>query len=102
MQVKLYADLYESDIIIASPLGIATRLAEQTEDGCDFLSSIEVALVFRADVMLMQNWAHVTAVFESLNQMPKQQHGTDIMRVRYADLLSFVYYSFSRQLQGGH
>jgi hypothetical protein len=96
IQVKLFADVYESDIIVASPLGIATRLAEQKEDGCDFLSSIELALLFRADVMLMQNWAHVTAVFEALNQMPKQQHGTDIMRVRYADFLPVGFVPFAR------
>jgi hypothetical protein len=84
-QVRLFADVYESDIVVASPLGITTRLEEHKDDGCDFLASIEIAVVFRADVMLMQNWSHLASVFESLNQMPQQQHGTDIMRVRCAD-----------------
>ena len=67
-----------------SPLALQTRLADKRVDGADFLSSIEVALVLRADIMLMQNWTHVVTVFESLNQMPVQQHDTDIMRVRCA------------------
>ena len=53
---------------MASPLGLATRLGEAAAEGddetsgsgpADFLSSIEVAVVARADVMSMQNWAHV-------------------------------------------
>ena len=82
LQVKLFTDFYQSDVIVASPLAVATRIADEREDGVDFLSSIEVALVLRADFMLMQNWAHVETVFEHLNEMPKQQHSTDIMRVR--------------------
>jgi len=29
-----------------------------------------------------QNWAHVETVVEALNQLARQQHGVDIMRVR--------------------
>ncbi len=67
--VRLYSDFYQSDIIVASPLGLATRLGEAPAEGedtkdsgsgpADFLSSVEVAVVARADVMTMQNWAHV-------------------------------------------
>jgi U3 small nucleolar RNA-associated protein 25 len=60
--VKLFSDFFDSDIIVASPLALATRLAEGGgEEGgaADFLSSVEIALVERADMMLMQNWAHV-------------------------------------------
>ena len=67
--VRLYSDFYQSDIIVASPLGLVTRLGEAPAEGAadegsgsgpaDFLSSVEVAVVARADVMLMQNWAHV-------------------------------------------
>ena len=31
--VKLYSDFYESDIIIASPLALATKLSEDEEEG---------------------------------------------------------------------
>ena len=61
--MRLYADFYESDIIVASPLALATKLAEEDEqDGgaADMLSSIEVLLMTRLEVIQMQNWVHVT------------------------------------------
>ena len=60
--MKLYSDFLQSDIVVASPIALATKLAEESdEEGglADFLSSIEMAIVDRADVQLMQNWAHV-------------------------------------------
>jgi hypothetical protein len=60
--VRLFAEFFQSDIIVASPLGLATALAAAAAEGDgagDFLSSVEVAVADRADVMLMQNWAHV-------------------------------------------
>jgi len=59
--VKLYADFMQSDIIVASPIALATKLSDEVEEGgpADFLSSIEIAIADRADVQLMQNWAHV-------------------------------------------
>lgn len=82
--VRLYSDFYESDIIVASPLALATKLSEDAEEGgaADFLSSIEVLLVSRLDALHMQNWAHMATVFNALNEVPKGQHGVDIMRVR--------------------
>lgn len=61
--VKLYSDFLQSDIVVASPIALATKLSDEQkeEEGgpADFLSSIEIAVVDRADVLLMQNWAHV-------------------------------------------
>lgn len=60
--VKLYADFFQSDIIVASPIALATKIAEaegKTSEEIDFLSSIEVAIAARCDVMQMQNWQHV-------------------------------------------
>lgn len=85
--IRLFTDFYDSDILVASPLGLATRLEEETkepskEGPSDFLSSIEILLISRSDVMLMQNWAHVVKILSSLNKMPKAQQNVDIMRIR--------------------
>ncbi len=78
--VRLFADFAGADLILASPLGLATRL-EAGDAG--FLSSIELMLVDGADVMLMQNWSHVATVFAALNGLPKEAPpGCEIMRVR--------------------
>ena len=61
--VRLFVDFYDADVIVASPLGLATLLADSraaaAAESADFLSSIEICVVDRADVMLMQNWTHV-------------------------------------------
>jgi len=82
--MKLYTDFYNSDIIIASPLGlrILTGGEGDADRQFDFLSSIEVVIVDEADVMQMQNWDHVETVFKCLSQMPKAQHGADFSRIR--------------------
>lgn len=41
--MRLFSEFYQSDIIIASPVALATKLAEGEEGGADFLSSIEVS-----------------------------------------------------------
>ncbi|KAF9618611.1 hypothetical protein IFM89_002306 [Coptis chinensis] len=83
--IKLYSDFYSSDMIIASPLGIVTKIGQaefDKEKDVDYLSSIEVLIVDHADVISMQNWSHVNSVVEKLNQIPSKQHGTDVMRIR--------------------
>lgn len=83
--IKLYSDFYTSDIIVASPLGLITKIGEaelEKEKDVDYLSSIEVMIVDHADIIAMQNWSHVNTVVEQLNRIPSKQHGTDIMRIR--------------------
>ncbi|XP_024959418.1 U3 small nucleolar RNA-associated protein 25 isoform X2 [Cynara cardunculus var. scolymus] len=83
--IKLYSDFYTSDMIVASPLGLITKIGEaevEKEKDVDYLSSIEVLIVDHADVIAMQNWSHVNTVVEQLNSIPSKQHGTDIMRIR--------------------
>jgi U3 small nucleolar RNA-associated protein 25 len=113
--VKLYADFYKSDIIVASPLGLKMSLAaaDNAADGnggededdngnddypdghgnngqsrkqqsrrADFLSSIEICLLARADVMCMQNWDHVQDVLDRVNQPLENSFNVDFARVR--------------------
>ena len=82
---RLYSDFYQSDVLVLSPLALATKLSDSEKEGAgaaDFLSSIEILVMERADVMQMQNWAHVNTVMAALNKMPAQQRDVDIMRVR--------------------
>lgn len=83
--IRLYGDFYSSDMIIASPLGLVTKIGEaeaNKEKDVDYLSSIEILIIDHADIILMQNWSHVNTVVKQLNQIPSQQRGTDIMRIR--------------------
>jgi U3 small nucleolar RNA-associated protein 25 len=97
---KLYSDFYRSDIIFASPLALkmATSADDEEEEDKDrdYLSSIEVCLVLHADVMLMQNWDHVSGCLENINHQPTKSNDTDFSRVRNYFLAGQA--SFWRQL----
>ena len=83
--IKLYTDFYSSDIIITSPLGLRLVTGVEGQGGktdTDFLASIEMMIVDQAEVLLMQNWDHVTTIMEQLHQQPKEGHGVDYGRIR--------------------
>ncbi|KAJ3544901.1 hypothetical protein NM688_g5691 [Phlebia brevispora] len=78
--VKLFADFYGCDLIIASPLGL--RMSIEKEKNADFLSSIEILVVDQMDALTMQNWDHVQFVFSHLNKLPKESHDVDFSRIK--------------------
>ncbi|KAF8070073.1 digestive organ expansion factor [Lyophyllum atratum] len=58
--VKMFAEFYGCDVIMASPLGL--RRSIEKEKNADYLSSIEVLVVDQLDALTMQNWEHVRFV----------------------------------------
>ncbi|KAJ3510271.1 hypothetical protein NLJ89_g4777 [Agrocybe chaxingu] len=78
--IKLFADFYGCDIIIASPLGLR-RSIEKEKNG-DYLSSIEVLVMDQMDALTMQNWEHVKFVMSHMNKLPKESHDTDFSRIK--------------------
>ncbi|KAK4052574.1 rRNA-binding ribosome biosynthesis protein utp25 [Microbotryomycetes sp. JL221] len=78
--LKLFAEFYSCDVILASPLGLRTTI--EKDDDSDFLSSIEMLIVDQMDVMTMQNWEHVQFVMDRLNKIPQDAHGCDFSRVK--------------------
>jgi len=81
--LKLYTSFEESDILVGSPLGI--RMITGDEDDAkrdyDFLASIEVLILDKAHIILMQNWEHLVNLVQTVNSIPTKIH-TDISRVR--------------------
>jgi len=67
--VKLYSSFDQSDVIVASSLGL--RLAIGTKGtkarDCGFLSSIEVLVLYRAQALNQQNFQHLIEVLEAVN-----------------------------------
>lgn len=82
--LKLYENFYNSDIIIASPLGLRMIIGADGESSrdFDFLSSIEMLIFDQSEVFLMQNWDHVLHIMNHFHLQPKEAHGTDLQRVR--------------------
>lgn len=74
-QVKLYENLIDSDIIIASPLGLRLITGQDGEQEnrreYDFLSSVQIVILDQAETFLYQNLEHLEEVLKSSNRVPK-------------------------------
>ena len=88
-KMKLYTPFDESDIIIASPLGL--KLAKPSDNDksfknskvYDFLSSIEIFLMDFSEVFIYQNMEHLNEILSFLNKPPKNnQNIVDINRIK--------------------
>ena len=78
----LYTPFKLSDLILASPLALHALFTEDNT-AYSILSSIEIAVIDEAGVMLMQNWEHVEAIYGKMNLTPQREYVTgDIERVR--------------------
>ena len=80
----MYSSFYDSDIIVASPLGLRTIIGSEgdAKRDYDFLSSISLCIMDLADVIAMQNWEHVTTLFSHLNLIPTKPHDCDFSRIK--------------------
>ncbi|ODV86870.1 hypothetical protein CANARDRAFT_231056 [[Candida] arabinofermentans NRRL YB-2248] len=66
--IKLFSKLIESDIIIASPLGLKMHLEKNKSNdkvNCDYLSSIELTILDKSDGLIMQNWDHINTIIQN-------------------------------------
>ncbi|KAF8196605.1 digestive organ expansion factor [Pholiota molesta] len=78
--VKMFADFYGCDIIMASPLGL--RRSIEKEKNADYLTSIELLVIDQMDALTMQNWEHVKFIMSYMNKLPKESHDTDFSRIK--------------------
>ena len=88
-KMKLYSPFDESDIILASPLGL--KLATPSDNDktfknnkvYDFLSSIEIFLMDFSEVFIYQNMEHLNEILSFINKPPKNnQNIVDINRIK--------------------
>ncbi|CAG8696684.1 6362_t:CDS:10, partial [Dentiscutata heterogama] len=82
--IKFYAEFYNADIILASPLGLRMIIGNEGDKkhDFDFLSSIEILIIDQCEIFLMQNWDHIGYIFNHLNLIPKKSHNCDFSRVK--------------------
>uniref|UniRef100_A0A336MKR4 CSON002566 protein n=1 Tax=Culicoides sonorensis TaxID=179676 RepID=A0A336MKR4_CULSO len=82
--IRLYTDYYNSDIIIASPLGLRLTIGAPGEKDrdFDFLSSIEILIMDQAEIFYAQNWEHVLHFLDHLHLKPEKMLNTDFSRIR--------------------
>ncbi|CAH8858155.1 unnamed protein product [Trichobilharzia szidati] len=88
--VKLYSAFSNSDIILASPLGLQTIIdGEQEADIQYIIASIELLIIDQAEMLLMQNWSTVQHIVSLLNQRPTKPVFASAARIRLSYLAGY-------------
>ncbi|VDD84378.1 unnamed protein product [Mesocestoides corti] len=90
--VKLYSPFSESDIILASPLGLETLINNNeamTSDLQYITTSTEVLVIDQAEHLLMQNWAVLQEFVNRLNHKPTKPAISSPARIRLAYLAGY-------------
>ncbi|XP_055632137.1 U3 small nucleolar RNA-associated protein 25 homolog [Toxorhynchites rutilus septentrionalis] len=82
--MKLYTKYYNSDLILASPLGLRMTIGAEgeSERDYDFLASLEMLIMDQAEICMAQNWDHVIHFMDHLHLQPQSTEHTDFSRVR--------------------
>ncbi|KAJ1345877.1 hypothetical protein KIN20_000506 [Parelaphostrongylus tenuis] len=90
--LKLYEAFDKSDFILCSPLGLRMILDGDAGKEGHLISNIQIAVIDKADIMLQQNWEHLSIIFSHSHKLPSKIDA-DISRVRkcYIDGMSKVY-----------
>ena len=88
-KMKLYSPFDESDIILASPLGLKLATPSDSDKAFknnkvyDFLSSIEIFLMDFSEIFIYQNMEHLNEILSFINKPPKNnQNIVDINRIK--------------------
>ena len=56
--------------------------SHRTKNSTTQISAIQMLIIDQMDVLSMQNWDHVSHIFEHTHLQPSQSHGIDFSRVR--------------------
>jgi len=92
--VQLYTDFYQSDIIVASPLGLRMIVGAEGDESrdFDFLAGLELVILDQAEVCYEQNWDHLLHIWDHFHLQPKETHSTDFSRLRFSALAGHAKY----------
>lgn len=82
-RLHFYSSFYKSDIIVASPLGLNLMLQDNEYD---FMSSIEVILIDRLDVIKFQNWRFLLDLIEKINLPLSKWRDADLNLLRVSTI----------------
>ncbi|ODV61044.1 rRNA-binding ribosome biosynthesis protein UTP25 [Ascoidea rubescens DSM 1968] len=83
--IKFYSSFNQSDVILASPLGLKGFLESnlKKKEQEEFLSSIEILVIDQANTIQFQNWSNISFILPFINKkLTTQPKDLDFSRVR--------------------